>query len=100
LGTPVPGRKAMVETKRELSCLVKWHLVLVLAAKLGESANSLVDPLIAVDLQAARRLYSSRSCGGVGSRFRDDGVDFPLKSVSAGLDDDHHWSISGTRREG
>ena len=74
----------MVETKRELGCLVKWHLMLVLAAKLGESTNSLVNPLIAVDLLATRRLYSSRSCGRVGSGFRDDGVDFLLKSVSAG----------------
>jgi hypothetical protein len=74
--------------------------VLVLAAKLGESTNSLVDPLIAVDLLATRSLYSSWSYGGVGSGFSDDGIDFLLKSVSAGLDGDYRWSISGTGREG
>jgi hypothetical protein len=48
----------MAETKRELSCLVKERLVLVLAAKLGESTNSLVDPPIIGDLLAARSFGS------------------------------------------
>lgn len=46
----------MVETKRELSSLVQRHLVLVLASKLGESTDTLVDPLIAVDLVSTHRL--------------------------------------------
>ena len=51
-----PNLKGQVGTKKELSCLVKGHLVPVLAAKLGESINSLVDLPIIGNLLPARSL--------------------------------------------
>jgi hypothetical protein len=49
--------------------------MLVLATELGESANSLVDPLVAVDLDAATSWWS---CSGSGN----NGVDLHLGHIS------------------
>lgn len=42
----------MKQSQRMLRGLVLRHLVLVLASLLGEGADALVDPLVAVDLDA------------------------------------------------
>ena len=62
IGPLIPNRETMVETERHLSSLVHGHLVLILASELSESAYSLVDPLITVDLLTAA--WRSRSTGG------------------------------------
>jgi hypothetical protein len=49
----------MEEAERLLSCLVKGHLVLVLAALLGKGTGAVVNPLVAVDLGSS--LLSRRS---------------------------------------
>ena len=96
LGTLVPSRNPMVKTKRELGCLVEGHFVLVFASKLGESTDSLMDPLIAIDLLATRSFWRNRRYGIVGSGFRNDSNRFSAKRMSvAGWTDEYHWSISG-----
>jgi hypothetical protein len=54
LGLPFlpPGRIPEKQAQLVLCDLVGWHLVLVLAALLGEGADALVDPFVAVDLEA------------------------------------------------
>jgi hypothetical protein len=46
----IPVRKTMVETESHLGSLVHGHLMLVLATHLGECADALVDPFVAIDL--------------------------------------------------
>lgn len=65
-----PDWQALEQAERLLRVLVERHLVLVLAALLGEGADALVDPLVAVDLLSLLRLGSGRR--------RDDGVDAGL----------------------
>jgi hypothetical protein len=50
-----PGREAVEQAQLVLREPVHGHLVLVLAALLGEGAHALVHPLVAVDLGAALR---------------------------------------------
>jgi glycerol uptake facilitator-like aquaporin len=54
-----PLGEPMEEAERLLSCLVKGHLVLVLAALLGKGTGAVVNPLVAVDLGSS--LLSRRS---------------------------------------
>jgi hypothetical protein len=51
-----PGRQAVKQTKRLLSCLVVWHLMLVAAALLGKGTDAFVNPLVAVLLVLLARL--------------------------------------------
>ena len=53
MGTSIPVRESVVEAKAYLGFLVSWHLMLVLASHLSEGTNTLVDPLITIDLLAA-----------------------------------------------
>jgi hypothetical protein len=66
-----PHGEALEETQRLLGVLVERHLMLVLAALLGEGADALVDPLVAVDLLLARSLERRRAGG-------DDTIDAGL----------------------
>jgi hypothetical protein len=50
----VPGWKAMVESKSDLSGLVQRHFMLESASKLSERADTFMEPLITVDFVAAR----------------------------------------------
>jgi hypothetical protein len=68
-----PGREAVEEPERVLNCFIKRHLVLVLAALLCESADTFMNPLVAVDL------------GSLGARWRRGGGD---DVVDAGLHTD------------
>lgn len=51
-----PGGEAVEQAELVLGDLVEGHLVLVLAALLGECAHALVHPLVAVDLGTSLRL--------------------------------------------
>ena len=53
--TTIPIWDAMVETKRHLSSLVHGHFVLIFAAHLSKGTDTLVQPLITVDLLSACR---------------------------------------------
>ena len=70
----------MVETQGQLSSLVGWHFMLVFATKLGECTNSLVNPLVAIDLLAA----AGRGRRVLGSSY--DVVDLHLNKVSKNID--------------
>lgn len=61
-----PRRQPVKQPERVLRGLVLRHLVLVLASLLGEGADALVDPLVAVDLDAP--LGQSGGAAGDGGR--------------------------------
>jgi uncharacterized protein (DUF2342 family) len=66
-----PHGEALEQAERLLGILVEGHLMLVFTALLGEGADSLVDPLVTVDLLLARSLERRRA----GS---DDAIDAGL----------------------
>jgi hypothetical protein len=74
----------MEESQSVLRGAVVRHLVLVLASLLGESAGAVVDPLVAVDLDALRSRTRDGACDGRGrgGGRGDDGVDAGLSSES------------------
>lgn len=45
----------MEEAEGVLSCLVKWHLMLILASLLRKGTNAFMNPLVAIDLGLFRR---------------------------------------------
>lgn len=47
-----PGRKTVEQAELVLRHLIKRHLMLVLAALLGECTHALVDPFVTVDLRS------------------------------------------------
>lgn len=55
-----PDGETLEQAEGFLGVLVEGHLVLVLAALLGEGADALVDPLVAVDLLLALGLDLGR----------------------------------------
>lgn len=72
----------MVQTEGKLCGLIEGHLVQIFAAQLGECADSLVYPLIAVDL-SARRLDGSGGASGHWARGAN-GINSALREVSFG----------------
>lgn len=72
----VPSRQAMEQTEHVLSSPVIGHLMLVLAALLGEGTGTLVHPLVAEDLDSLGALAVERrgrqvgGCGGLVSEAR------------------------------
>ena len=70
----IPIRDAVIQAKRNLSSLIHWHFVFVLAPHLGESTNALMNPLVAINLFTA-----SRRSHGI---LSNDGIDGLLKNVS------------------
>lgn len=79
IGASIPVWKAMVQAKRHLSFLVHRHLMLVLASHLGKSTNTLMDPLVAINLFTTTRWVR---WGRDSSRLSDDSVNLKLKIVS------------------
>jgi len=54
-----PGWKTLTQAELNLRGLIHWHLVLILAAQLSEGTDTLVDPLVAIDLDTARSALDS-----------------------------------------
>ena len=63
-----PGRVAVEQAQHLLGLAVVGHLVLELAALLGEGAGAVVDPLVAVDLVAAVVVVGVGRSAGDGAR--------------------------------
>jgi len=62
--------------------------MLILAAHLGEGTNTLVDPLVTVDLLSTRRkVHSAVSHSWRGSC--NNGIDLALKFLLASIDETH-----------
>lgn len=77
----------MIETERELSSLVHGHFMLILAPHLGETTNTLMDPLVTVDLLLSDdRQGSTIRHGYRGTRVTlgHDGVNSGLKTMLEG----------------
>lgn len=88
-----PGGVAVEQAQLLLGLLVVGHLVLVLAALLGEGAGAVVDPLVAVDLDLLVARGGARdqahavhvgACGRGRRRRCDDAVDARLSGREEG----------------
>lgn len=69
----------MEQAQTHLGLLVGRHLMLELAALLGEGAGAVVDPLVAVNLLALAQVVVTG---------QDDGAAAGLASGGRGIDDD------------
>lgn len=77
-----PGGIPMEQTQALLGLAVARHLVLELAALLGEGAGAVVDPLVTVDLLA---LATSGSNQGVAASARSNGVVLRVAGQNEGI---------------
>lgn len=86
-----PGWEAVEKTQAALGWNIHWHLVLVLATLLGEGADTVVNPLVAVDLLATTGTDWRRV---VAADYEWRALEGGSEVVSAAVWGDHSRSVS------